>query len=98
MEAQQSSPPTDRQEDQDAEELGIHQKLLRLGGGVCCVEVPLGWDGKPCWGTGFHYGGGWVVTNAHGLMSNEIAEKVRFVFSSVDGSLIVFDAMPCPGL
>jgi hypothetical protein len=84
---------------QDAESLDeFHRKLLHLARGVCRVELPANRDGTARWGTGFHYGGGWVVTNAHGLTSSEIVAKARFVFFSEDGSPIVFNALPRPGL
>ena len=43
---------------------GIDETLQRMGEGVCLIKVRI--DEKHCFkGTGFHYGGGWIMTNAH---------------------------------
>lgn len=58
------------------------QTLLDIGNGVCRIERTTE-NGTEQLGTGFHFGGGWIMTNEHVISGAEPgawAEQARFIF------------------
>src|SRR5688572_26763118 len=59
-----------------------------LAYGVCRIQTPK------FTGSGFHYGNGWIMTNAHVLTNTEDVSQARFEFTTSSGQNIVYGPAP----
>ena len=66
--------------------------LRQFSSGVCRIEVNEG-SGLGYSGSGFHFGGGWILTSAHVLRNRDKVDKARFVFFLPERE-ISFEAKP----